>query len=302
MANVSENFQVFLPIAKVNEKKRTISGYASTEAVDSDGEITTLEAIKSALPGYMQWGNIREMHALKAIGATEEANIDEKGLYITARIDDDTAWRKCIGPNPTYKGISIGGRKLAKQGNKITKISLTEISIVDRPSNPDCRIDLVKAAKFIKSEAVLLKTRTKLTPELKAIGALAKLAKANAMPNPPAARDGFSLPAIAKLDVKPELNPQTFEDKKPDGVPSVNDSKPEENITRKAKKAAKKAAKLKKKLDLKDQNQKTAKAVKSIGLFKSKFFDLSNLNEFLTLPQDNDFCDFLELPKKAKRD
>lgn len=196
------DFQFFMPIAKVDKETRTVSGYASTPTKDGDGEIVTLDAIKGALPGYMEYGNIREMHALKAVGVAEEANIDTKGLFLTARIVDDAAWAKCV--EGVYKGFSIGGKKLAKTGNKITGIEMTEISIVDRPSNPDARFALAKSQKTIGEAAgFLLKVKATRTPEQKALAKMAKvvegLAKAG---NPPAAHDGFSLPAkvVAKVE------------------------------------------------------------------------------------------------------
>lgn len=170
------NFQVFLPIEKVDKAKRTISGYASTSALDSDGEMVSLKAIKAALPDYMRWANIREMHKLSAVGTAQEAHTDDKGLFITAKITDDAAWKKV--QEGVYKGFSIGGQKLAKTGNIITEIDLSEISVVDRPANPECKFDVVKAHKAVaEAPASLVKVRAPKTPAEVAIKALAKLAK-----------------------------------------------------------------------------------------------------------------------------
>lgn len=203
------DFQVFLPIAKVDKERRTVSGYASTPTKDGDGEIVTLEAIKAALPGYMEYGNIREMHKLDAVGVALEGNIDAKGLFVTAFIKDDEAWGKCqetdlgngIMAPPVYKGFSIGGRKMAKTGNKITEIDLTEISIVDRPSNPDCKISLAKSAKTIHEGegGFLLKVKASRSPEQKALAKMARVVEELAKAGPPAARDGLSLPATPKV-------------------------------------------------------------------------------------------------------
>ena len=224
------DFNFFMPIAKVDKDKRTVSGYASTPTKDGDGEIVTLDAIKGALPDYMDYGNIREMHALKAVGVAQEANIDTKGLFLTAKIVDDAAWQKCV--EGVYKGFSIGGRKLSKIGNKITAIEMTEISVVDRPANPDCRMALAKSAKSVGDlPGYLIKAKKdKLSPEAKALAKMAKVVEGLAKANPPAAHDGFSLPATTKAveTLKPEKALQ------PDGTMSPNDSRPNENITRKA--------------------------------------------------------------------
>lgn len=149
----SDALNFFLPITKVDKKRRTVSGYASTECIDTDGERITRAAIQDALPGYWQWRNIREMHKASAVGTAEEANIDAKGLYLTAKIVDDAAWQKI--EEGVYKGFSIGGRKLAKSGNDVTKINMVEISIVDRPANPECKFDVQKSASA-EAEAYLL--------------------------------------------------------------------------------------------------------------------------------------------------
>jgi len=213
-AEAVTDFNFFMPIAKVDEASRTISGYASTPAKDSDGEVITLKAVKAALPGYMTWGNVREMHKLSAVGVAQEANIDEKGLFLTARIVDDGAWKKCV--EGVYKGFSIGGRKLDKSGNKVTAIEMTEISVVDRPANPECSFSLAKSAGGADAPGYLLEA-PKRTPEQKALRKMAKAVGDLTKNGPPAAHDGFSLPA------KPnggELGP--------------NDARPNENITRKA--------------------------------------------------------------------
>jgi hypothetical protein len=215
------DFSLFLPICKIDEEKRHVFGYASTPRKDSDGEIVTLNAVKDALPEYMAFGNIREMHKLSAVGTAEEANVDDKGLFITAKIVDDAAWKKCL--EGVYKGFSIGGRKLSKQGNKITAIEMTEISVVDRPANPDARFALAKSAKTIGDAAgFLLKVKKQRSAEGKALAKMAKIVGDLAKAGPPAAHDGFSLPAKLKPDAQP------------DGVPSVKDSRPTENVTRKA--------------------------------------------------------------------
>ena len=56
----------------------------------------------------MKFANIREMHQLSAVGVAKEAAVDDKGLYLGAKIVDDQAWQKIT--EGVYKGYSIGGR------------------------------------------------------------------------------------------------------------------------------------------------------------------------------------------------
>jgi phage head maturation protease len=134
-------------LTKVDKEQRVVSGYASTEATDAHGETILKSAIEAALDDYLEFANIREMHQLSAVGTAEEASVDDRGLYLAAKIVDDIAWGKVT--SGVYKGFSIGGKTLARDpDNKkiITKILLTEISLVDRPSNPEAVFDVWKAA------------------------------------------------------------------------------------------------------------------------------------------------------------
>jgi hypothetical protein len=197
------DFQTYMPIVKVDKERRTVTGYASTPAVDGDGEIVTLEAIRDALPKYMDYANIREMHALKAVGVAQEANVDKKGLFLTAKIVDNGAWEKCL--EGVYKGFSIGGRKIDKQGNKITELEMTEISVVDRPSNPDCRFAIAKSAKTLgDAPGYLVKVKQKPSTEAKALAKMARIVEDLAKAGPPAAHDGFSLPAKTDENLSPK--------------------------------------------------------------------------------------------------
>ena len=134
-------------LTKVDEEQRMVWGYASTEATDMHGETILKSAIEAALDDYMEFANIREMHQLSAVGTAEEASVDDKGLYLGAKVVDDVAWGKVT--SGVYKGFSVGGKVLARDKDDkkiITKILLTEISLVDRPSNPEARFDVWKAA------------------------------------------------------------------------------------------------------------------------------------------------------------
>jgi HK97 family phage prohead protease len=138
--------RLYAPIAKIDEAQHMVFGYASTEALDSQGEIVKREALEAALPDYMRFANIREMHQPSAIGVATEAEMDERGLYLAARIVDPTAWEKVTAG--VYKGFSIGGSVVARdkvQKHVITGVKLSEISLVDRPANPEAVFTMYKA-------------------------------------------------------------------------------------------------------------------------------------------------------------
>lgn len=133
---------LYASFTKADEETRMVYGYASTEALDSQGERVSREAIEEALPDYMKFANIREMHTNSAVGKTHEATVDDNGLFIGVKVVDESAWQKV--KEGVYNGFSIGGKKLIKIGDTITKMKLSEISLVDRPANPEAVFQMFK--------------------------------------------------------------------------------------------------------------------------------------------------------------
>ena len=139
---MNDKINVYVPFTKVNEEERIVEGYASTEMLDSQGEIVTKQAMEEATPDYMKFANVREMHQPKAAGKTLMTKFDEKGTYVRVKVVADDAWK--LVKEGVYNGFSIGGRKLMQLGNKVTKLMWTELSIVDRPANPGALFTVVK--------------------------------------------------------------------------------------------------------------------------------------------------------------
>jgi HK97 family phage prohead protease len=142
------SMRFYWPIAKVDAERRMVWGYASTEAADEQGETVTRGALAAALDDYMRFANIREMHQASAVGVAKEAELDDKGLYLGAKIVDADAWAKIV--EGVYKGFSIGGRVTARDPadrSVITALCLTEISVVDRPAKPERDVRLLEAVR-----------------------------------------------------------------------------------------------------------------------------------------------------------
>src|SRR5580704_17873205 len=125
-----------------------VYGIATSEAVDQQGEIVRADAIRAAIPDYMRFPALREMHQLSAAGTTLEAEVCEDGTTrIVAHVVDPVAVAKVR--NQVYRGFSIGGRVTQREAgnpNTITGLVLNEISLVDRPANPEAIYDCWKAA------------------------------------------------------------------------------------------------------------------------------------------------------------
>lgn len=148
--------KLFGNISKVNENDDgtlTVSGIASSESVDSDGEIILADAIKNSIPDYMKFGALREMHQQIAAGTTLSLKVSDDGkTEIEALVVDPVSVKKVL--SGVLKGFSIGGKVLKRNATKrniIESLKLTEVSLVDRPANPDAMIALYKADDAEKS-------------------------------------------------------------------------------------------------------------------------------------------------------
>jgi hypothetical protein len=100
------------------------------------------------------------MHQPSAAGTALEVNVDDDGFTrLTAHIVDPIAVAKVKAG--VYKGLSIGGKVLQrdpKDPTTITALKLMEISLVDRPCNPEASINMWKADGEVESDALELET------------------------------------------------------------------------------------------------------------------------------------------------
>jgi len=119
----------------------------------------------------MVWGNLREMHGKVAAGKVLEAVVDEQGLYIKAQIVDDDVWAKVKAG--VYLGFSVAGDTTGVQDRAdgariITGLDLAEISVVDRPANPQAKISVVKIRSLpLKIEKARIARRPDVNPDAK---------------------------------------------------------------------------------------------------------------------------------------
>jgi phage head maturation protease len=147
------------PITKVDEEERVVYGVATSEAVDSQGDVIDYEASKKAFEAWK--GNIREMHQPVAVGKAIDIQFDDEaksvtiGAKISESADGENAWLKVR--EGVLTGFSIGGAvfetklETAKVGDKeksvrrILDYALSETSLVDNPANPEAVFSMVKS-------------------------------------------------------------------------------------------------------------------------------------------------------------
>jgi hypothetical protein len=142
-----------MPIGKIDQERRIVSGFATLDNVDKQNDIVTTEASMNAFKKFR--GNLREMHQPSAVGKVvsfkEDRYFDPKtknfysGVYVSAYVSkgaQDT-WEKVL--DGTLTGFSIGGsikkfddefnEELKKSIRIIKEYDLSELSLVDNPAN-----------------------------------------------------------------------------------------------------------------------------------------------------------------------
>jgi hypothetical protein len=147
------DLKLSVPFAKVDESRRTVSGFATLDNVDQHGDIVTAEASRQAFARFR--GNLREMHAPVAVGKVIDFSEEEfydaesdktyRGVFVSAYVSkgaQDT-WEKVL--DGTLSGFSIGGKvldaettyeKSIERNVQIIKdYQLLELSLVDSPAN-----------------------------------------------------------------------------------------------------------------------------------------------------------------------
>jgi hypothetical protein len=132
-----------------------VEGVASTEDRDTQpgnlkrygkGLLITADAMRGAIPEFMRWGNVREMHEPIAAGRAVKCEVrDDKRTYLAAHVVDENSVKKVKAG--VLQGFSIGAtitQRNADDETVIEGIDLNEISLVDRPAIPECVLTLVR--------------------------------------------------------------------------------------------------------------------------------------------------------------
>ena len=127
-----------------------VYGKATGPDLDLDEQRCDPAWLKSAMPGWAQWGNIREQHSAIAAGVGVETAQDGDDWYVKSLVVDAGSIQKV--KKGVLKGYSIGikGARIVKDatapGGRIVGGDIVEISLVDRPCNPTATMSIAKSA------------------------------------------------------------------------------------------------------------------------------------------------------------
>src|SRR5581483_2533021 len=161
-ATIPDLTRIFVPVTvktdASNPGVRIVSGIATDPTLDSDRQICDPSWLEKAMSDYEPWGNIREMHQPIAAGVAISIVKDADAYVVTSKIIDPGTIAKLDAG--VLKGYSIGIahpqviRDNKAIGGRIIGGEIIEISLVDRPANPNALIDHVEFAE--KMEKVFL--------------------------------------------------------------------------------------------------------------------------------------------------
>ena len=129
----------------------TVYGKATDDSLDIHKQICDGDWLDRAMPHWFKsGGNIREQHSNIAAGVAKNYELKADGHYITALVVDPVSVKKV--ENGVLRGFSIGIKNPrviqdSKAANgRIVDGQIVEVSLVDRPANPNCQLVLAKAA------------------------------------------------------------------------------------------------------------------------------------------------------------
>ena len=127
-----------------------VYGKATDDSIDIDQQICDPTWLDSAMPEWFKsGGNIREQHSSIAAGVAKEYEKKADGHYIHALVVDPISVKKVDAG--VLKGFSIGikGPRIVRDekaaNGRIIDGQIVEVSLVDRPANPNCQLVLAKS-------------------------------------------------------------------------------------------------------------------------------------------------------------
>lgn len=128
-----------------------VEGIAASPSLDLDKQRMSADFLKTAMPEWYKWANIRAQHGPVAAGIGTELTDQGNGTWhLKALIVDEDAKTKVL--KKVYKGFSVGIKHALVQKHATAPKGLiiggevVEISLVDRPSNGDSKLSICKSA------------------------------------------------------------------------------------------------------------------------------------------------------------
>lgn len=150
VTDFATSYAAIIKQEKQDDGTLLVYGKATDDALDIDNQICDAGWLEKAMPEWFKsGGNIREQHSNIAAGVAKELDSKADGHYISALVVDPTSVKKVEAG--VLKGFSIGIRaprivRDTKAANgRIIDGTIVEVSLVDRPANPNAKLMLAKS-------------------------------------------------------------------------------------------------------------------------------------------------------------
>jgi len=150
LTDFATSYAAIIKQEKQEDGTLLVYGKATDDALDIDNQICDAGWLNKAMPEWFKTGgNIREQHSNIAAGVAKELDSKADGHYISALVVDASSIKKVEAG--VLKGFSIGIRsprvvRDEKAANgRIIDGQIVEISLVDRPANPNAKLMLAKS-------------------------------------------------------------------------------------------------------------------------------------------------------------
>jgi len=177
-----------LQLRKLSDVERIIAGYASTPIIDEEGDLISLDALRTAWQHFIEseFPIISKAHEDVPIGrvlkdykdrdgVTHTSGVDDKGLYVIAKLRDDTKTANEIWETIKQWGgrgaFSISAEELTSPQFKFNEdgdyyrfygpksIQLHAIGVGEEGVNPEAVFQILKAKPVKKTVKKLKITR-----------------------------------------------------------------------------------------------------------------------------------------------
>lgn len=151
---------VYAPITKSYRDENgdlVVQGIATSPDLDLDKQVCDPDWLKSAMPEWFEWGNLRSQHSdIPAGHATDMEQLPGDRWWIKGLVTNTEAAH--MAEKGTYKGFSIAisaprvvkdakAKQLGADGGRIVGGNIVHVGLVDRPCNPVATLELAKSAK-----------------------------------------------------------------------------------------------------------------------------------------------------------
>lgn len=145
---------VFVPLTKAEKQTdgtMLVSGPITSSALDRDAQICDPDWLDRSVPQWFgEGGNVREMHSAIAAGKALKCWKDDSGKHwAEALVVDAGSVAKVEHGVLTGFSIGIKGARVIKSdfapNGAIVDGQIIEVSLVDRPANPECLLQVAKS-------------------------------------------------------------------------------------------------------------------------------------------------------------